>query len=364
MTTILYHNKTLLADSRANRKDSAQRGSKGEFVCVQCEHPLHAVRNSSIKIQIAPSGENVLFRGETVRAAAGSGMAHVVSSQIQALFNLGNYEQAYKDAYVFTPGRVITIEARLLIVTDKSVYVIDFDDSNAQGLHANKYSLEETVAIGSGGMAAKTAILAYNADSFEAMRVASIADKSTGGPIRYVDFNQEKLEVLTYKPNSESKEPKKTELIQPKPSKAPRHVKKPVTDNEDIPLYLGSVVHAPALTGESVTVGDDVFRLMKADGKLLRVPSYVLVAHLLDYENVSINGNIVIEESWMVSDGRVNIYAKLSKIDTLKKGTKWKIITPATVIDGGDVIAGTLAVRYPDYQYESSQNENHTATNR
>lgn len=44
--------------------------------------------------------------------------------------------------------------------------------------------------------------MAYNADAFEAMRVAGAVDKSTGGPIRYVDLNDtgERLKVRTYEP--------------------------------------------------------------------------------------------------------------------------------------------------------------------
>lgn len=44
--------------------------------------------------------------------------------------------------------------------------------------------------------------MAYNADAFEAMRVAGVVDKSTGGPIRYVGLNDtgERLKVRTYEP--------------------------------------------------------------------------------------------------------------------------------------------------------------------
>ena len=201
MTTILYHNNMLLADSRTNRKTDKENGSDGAFHCVHCGEAAHAVCDTSGKIKVP--FKNTLFREETILALAGAGQKASIDRQLRALLTMDNYEKAYEHAsrLILNINSTGFFDCALMVVTDKHIYVIDFRKSSAR-LHADRYKLTETVTIGSGGMAAKTAIKAYNADAFEAMRVASGVDKSTGGPIQYVDLNDsgERLKVRTYEP--------------------------------------------------------------------------------------------------------------------------------------------------------------------
>jgi hypothetical protein len=201
MTTILYHNNMLLADSRTNRKTDKGNGADEAFHCVHCGETAHSVCDTSGKIKVP--FKKTLFREEVILAVAGAGQKTSIDRQLRALMTMDNYENAYEQASrlihnIHTTG---FFDCAIMVVTDKHVHVIDFRKSTAR-LHADRYTLTDTVTIGSGGVAAKTAIIAYKADVFEAMRVASEVDKSTGGPIRYVDFSSKdtKLEVLTYEP--------------------------------------------------------------------------------------------------------------------------------------------------------------------
>jgi len=237
MTTILYHNHLLLADSRTSRNDIYATGDINSFHCVHCNQTFQGFRDTSIKIRIPAQNKKILFRKEIVLAAAASGLSSDAENQTRAVTTLTDYEESYKDSYKFiSTGKSLVIKARLLIVTNKSVYVIDFERSNNYGLHAHKHSLEDTVAIGSGAMAAKTAIIAYGASPFEAMKVASVVDKSTGGPTNYVNFKQE-IEIQTYSDLKdcevqESKTKKQTKLKQtPEQDKYGKANKKPCSKN-------------------------------------------------------------------------------------------------------------------------------------
>lgn len=200
MTTILYHNNTLLADSRTSRKASEGEGSDPAMKCVHCGEKAHNVRDNKIKIRIPQ--RTIKFRDEVIRAVAGAGEVVALENQLNSITTLEDYQAAYTAAFLMVGSAPGTIRCTLLVVTDKHVHVIHYRNNGLSGMHVDRHSLDETVAIGSGAVAAKTAIIAYKVDAFEAMRVASEVDKSTGGPIRYVDFSSKetKLEVRTYEP--------------------------------------------------------------------------------------------------------------------------------------------------------------------
>lgn len=193
MTTILYHNNMLLADSRSSRKCA-------HLKCAHCGEKAHDVNDKYAKIRIPE--KTIMFQGEAIRAVSGAGNANHTENQINMITSLEDYRAAYVAAFLMVGTVANTIRCTLMVVTDKRVHVVRYKEAGLAGLLIESYGLDETVAIGSGGEAAKTAVIAYKADAFEAMRVASEVDKSTGGPIRYVDLSSKdtKLEVLTYEP--------------------------------------------------------------------------------------------------------------------------------------------------------------------
>lgn len=193
MTTILYHNNMLLADSRSSSKSS-------HLKCAHCGEKAHGVNDKDTKIRIPE--KTIMFQGEVIRAVTASGNATHAENQINMITSLEDYRTSYNTAFLMVGTAANTINCVLMVVTDKRVHVVRYQEAGLAGLLIDSYGLDETVTIGSGGDAAKTAIIAYKADAFEAMRVASEVDKSTGGPIRYVDFSSKdtKLKVLTYEP--------------------------------------------------------------------------------------------------------------------------------------------------------------------
>lgn len=223
MTTILYHNNMLLADSRTSRKPSESTGSRAIFKCVHCGEKPHTVRDNASKIRVPI--KSLKFRGELIRAVAGCGDSLAMSNQLAALTEMEDYEAAYTNAWRIAGSAKGSLRCRIMIVTEKQVHVINYEEDGLGGLIVDSYPLTETVTIGSGSVAAKTAILAYNADAFEAMRVAGIVDKATGGAIRYVDLTSKEnsSKVLTYKP-LENAVPKGKQEQPPKVTKprAPR----------------------------------------------------------------------------------------------------------------------------------------------
>ncbi len=227
MTTILYHDGMLLTDSRRSIKSCNEHRH-----CAHCGESEHTVTDHNCKIRMPRKGETAVFRGENIRAISGAGVSNEVSKQVSAFFELDNYEQSLRQCFTYfaTTKEIPTIPVTLLMVTDKSVYVIDYNKPDFYYLDPQRYELTDTVAIGSGGLAAKTAIIAYGEDPFEAMRVASVVDKSTGGPTRYVDFSQEELKIMTYEPLV-VEAPEKPQVKQTnKAIRAPRYIKKPITE--------------------------------------------------------------------------------------------------------------------------------------
>lgn len=202
MTTVLYHAGILLADSRASRKSPRAPSNEDAYRCVHCGEKAHSARDNTNKIKL--SFKKRTFRGETIRAISGAGEAGSIRTQSNAWLYLDDYEKTYGEVFkiVGSVDARSNFDCTIMIVTDKHVHVIDYHKSNYSGLHVDVYGLDQTVAIGSGQMAAKTAIIAYGADAFEAMRIASVVDNSTGGPIQYVEFGDmdESLTICTYVP--------------------------------------------------------------------------------------------------------------------------------------------------------------------
>lgn len=217
MTTILYHNHMLLADSRSSSKST-------HLKCAHCGEKAHDVNDKDTKIRIPE--KTIMFQGEVIRAVSGSGNVNHTENQINMITSLEDYRAAYNTAFLMVGTAANTIRCTLMVVTDKRVHVVRYTEAGLAGLLIESYGLDETVTIGSGGDAAKAAIIAYKADAFEAMRVAALVDKSTGGPIRYVDFSskEEKLKIQTYdSAKVAAVEPKQEESA---PMQRPRPVRK------------------------------------------------------------------------------------------------------------------------------------------
>lgn len=125
-----------------------------------------------------------------------------------------------------------------------------------------------------------------------------------------------------------------------------------------IPYYIEDYLHAETLTGERIIVDGEEYLIMNdspiaAPHRRFRVSKKTQIVHLMDYEKVDLYVLPVVADGWTISDGKVAIYGPNDERTVLPNGTKFKIVDYSDVINWGEVVPGTLAVRYPDYKYPS-----------
>lgn len=123
-----------------------------------------------------------------------------------------------------------------------------------------------------------------------------------------------------------------------------------------IPIYQGAYLHAESLTGERVTVDGEEYLIMN-DGKIndparrFRVSKHTEVVHLVDYVSITQYGPLIIGDDWTVLYEDALVHAEDGEKTFLPAGAKFKVLDYAGVFNGGEIIPGTLAVRYADYDY-------------
>lgn len=119
----------------------------------------------------------------------------------------------------------------------------------------------------------------------------------------------------------------------------------------DLPLYSEHYLHADSVTGHEVNLNEDNFLIMRVSGRRMRVGKDTEIVHLLDYEKIEQYGRPVVVDGWTISDGKVAIYGTNDERTVLPNGTKFKVVDYSDVINWGEIVPGTLAIRYPDYKY-------------
>lgn len=123
-----------------------------------------------------------------------------------------------------------------------------------------------------------------------------------------------------------------------------------------IPIYQGAYLHAESLTGERVTVDGEEYLIMN-DGKIndptrrFRVSKGTEVVHLVDYVSITQYGPLIIGDDWAVLYEDALVHAEDGEKTFLPAGAMFKVLDYAGVFNGGEIIPGTLAVRYAGYDY-------------
>lgn len=119
-----------------------------------------------------------------------------------------------------------------------------------------------------------------------------------------------------------------------------------------IPFYVGDYLHAEAVTGERIIVDGEEYLIMQDNLKRrYRVSRKTQIVHLMEYEKIELYVLPVAVDGWTVSDGKVAIYGTNEERTVLPNGTKFKVVEYVDAINWGEIVPGTLAIRYPDYKY-------------
>lgn len=195
MTTAIYHNNVLAADSRITQPNNERDGEEPR--CSHCGEQSRMVRDNYEKIEVYNG--TARFRGEVILAAAGSGMANQVKMHLKALREIEDYEKTWNDTKVFRTHQETRSQSDLIVVTTDHVYMINLGKSREK-LNVKVHGRDETLSIGSGSGAALCAAKVYGADAVLAIQHAEIVDEWTGGPVASVALNVEPLAIVKTDP--------------------------------------------------------------------------------------------------------------------------------------------------------------------
>lgn len=177
MTTIVYSDGILAADTRF----TSTRQARGEHKCIKCDH-LGGMTVGKCKKVVKSVGKK--YNGETIVAMSGAGLGTSIDKAIEIFNKEENVVEIIRIHKLFKQGNPFGC-CRIMMVTDKAVYVHEFDSSE---YFVEKHELTETVAIGSGAMAALLSIKLFGWTSIDAVMAASVVDKSTGGHVDYINY--------------------------------------------------------------------------------------------------------------------------------------------------------------------------------
>lgn len=125
-------------------------------------------------------------------------------------------------------------------------------------------------------------------------------------------------------------------------------------DERTFRLYEGAYVHVESLTGDTVIVDGVKYLLMSTrPNDYRRVGLHTQIVHLVDYERIDEYGEVECEEDgWNVSNGTCFVISSENKSPLkLISGTKYKVLYCSDFRSSGVVYPGTLAIRYPDFNY-------------
>lgn len=174
MTCVVYDKKNLAVDSRGTL------ATAGTHKCSVCDSTATLVKDDKQKLIL---GGGCKFRGETVIAMAGAGSATAIRHIIDYIKKDEDFELLITNLRKYDP-QFPSIMATVMVVTEAAVYRVSGhrDDDIVK-----KHSRDEYVTIGSGGNAAKMAMIVSGCDAKEAVALASNVDEGTGGKIWHYD---------------------------------------------------------------------------------------------------------------------------------------------------------------------------------
>lgn len=180
MTTIVYHDGVIAADTRATKRVEAG------YSCLDGpDADIRLVNNKCGKIRTYLPRHEVFYNKESVRAIGCAGSSLSISKMMQLVrHNQVGIEKVFSVMRALKIGSSLS-SFTMLIVTDQHAYVIHHLDHDAGHPIVTTYSLDDTVVIGSGGMAAKGVITLLDLSAAEGVAAAMLCDKSTGGDIHW-----------------------------------------------------------------------------------------------------------------------------------------------------------------------------------
>lgn len=191
MTTIVYHQNRLYADTMASVSKNYPDGDSRNPKCTSCGHEHEYLTHKYVeKIKLLAPKTKCFFRGEQILTVAGSGIDRIINNWISTMSGAEDWEAFVKNALkLYHPDN--RPSCTLLLVTANNVHVIYMGKSSPDGLHVVTDTRQGTVAIGNGRDAAYTAIKIYDESPDYAIAVAGKITKGTGGEIDVVDFTVE-----------------------------------------------------------------------------------------------------------------------------------------------------------------------------
>lgn len=175
MTTVIFAKGILATDSR-----STVANYSPTHVCLKCNEPADRVKDDASKIEVIKG----LWKGENIIAIAGAGVKSQITKAISAIKG-GKDIFAMYDAMKHFGVSNVPLQYTLLIVTDKLIH--KFSPSMNHPHEESKHSHHDVVAIGSGGNAARLAVVGFGASAQDAVFAAMIGDEGTGGNVDYLE---------------------------------------------------------------------------------------------------------------------------------------------------------------------------------
>lgn len=185
MTTVVFYNNVLAADSRMSVSGSTEK------------EPT-PVNDDVLKIKVVNNG--VTFRDDKVLAIAGAGVAASVARLMDIIPTTNQLEEDYLTAIKFNPD--LRLSFSILIVGQKKNYVVrpvsktnDKDNTVLRKLSVVEYTKKELVVLGSGGPAARLSVIKYGSDAITAIKDSIIGDQCSGGLVRYINTKVKNLKI-------------------------------------------------------------------------------------------------------------------------------------------------------------------------
>lgn len=212
MTTVVYHNNILAADTRTTRHGNE------DCTCRHCGKEAALVRDNRAKVHLV--NNNCVFMGERILAVGTAGDVVTIDRLLETMRTSPDLQAALENFYQLSHNPTL-LRCRLILVTPASVFMIETAEPKSSkgkkhGVNYKKFQRDATVGIGSGEMAAVAAIKVYGESAIDAISVAAAVDELTGGTnINYIDFAAEKLEVAKAEMKSR-KAPVPVEVTPPK----------------------------------------------------------------------------------------------------------------------------------------------------
>lgn len=183
MTTVIYHKGILAADSRRTSKST--QSAAVTYTCKTCGGDASERVIDTVEKIRSVSEANRSFRKDRILAISGAGNTQDIEHQIAAFRKVPNFERAFNESRYFFPKDA---KCTLLLVGETRVFVLDITGSSNSPLKVTEHLRTDTVCIGSGGMAARTALVIFKQSIFNALAVAAEVDDATGGRITYVNL--------------------------------------------------------------------------------------------------------------------------------------------------------------------------------